>query len=299
MLYEEDCITEINSLAEYLSFVKNYSEKSKVELWYRGHRTNVWRLKPNLYRNAKRIKGADNEITVLKYNFVNFKDEFYRLKKEVIDKDLFDISKLNDFQIMFIAQHYGLLTPILDWSTDPLVALFFALDEYSYNDVEFPVIYIFKPGFCNANAFISHSDNTSITEPLCIDDLNDHFNKWCDDLNNSPVNHIPIAIFSKIDFSHRICRQSGKFTFHGAVGPLSYSWSDIVIGEKKFVDAIKINPKAVKEIKEYLLVLDINKKSIYRDTIPTPLDNMCAQIKEQGLKAFKNSINEANKVLLQ
>jgi len=297
LLYEENCLTEINSLAEYLSFIKNYSEKNKVELWYRGHRTNMWELNPNLYRYTKRIKGADNEITELRYDFVDFKDEFYRLKKEASDNDLFNIPKLNNFQIMFIAQHYGLLTPILDWTTDPLVALFFALDEYSYNDVEFPVIYIFKPGFCNANAFISHSDKSPIVEPVCIDNLNNHFNKWCDNLNIS-LGHIPIAIFSKNDFSHRICRQSGKFTFHQAVGPLSYSWNDIVIGDEKFVNALKINPKAVKEIKEYLLVLNINKKSIYRDTTPTSLDNMCVQIKEQGLKAFKNSINEANKVLL-
>ncbi|WP_207653307.1 hypothetical protein [Clostridium cochlearium] len=177
-----------------------------------------------------------------------------------------------------------------------LSSSFFALDEYSYNDVQFPVIYILKPGFCNANAFISHSDETHIVEPVCVDNLNNYFNKWCDNLNIS-LGHIPIAIFSKIDFSHRICRQSGKFTFHQAVGPLSYSWSNIVIEGQKFVDAIKINPKAVKEIKEYLLVLDINRKSIYRDTTPTPLDNMCVQIKDQGLKAFKNSINEANKAL--
>lgn len=298
MVYEDGCLTEINSFEEYLRFVKNYWEKSKGELWYRGHNSNQWELKPNLYRDAKRIKGSNGEITVLTYDFVNFKEEFYKLKKEISDKHLFDISGLNDFQIMFIAQHYGLLTPTLDWTTDPLVALFFALHEYTPKEEEFPVVYIFKPGLCNANSFIVYDDNTSITEPLCIDDMNNYFNEWSDNLNNSPANHIPIAIFSEFDFSHRICRQSGKFTFHGAVGPLSYSWSDIVIGYEKFIDIIKINPKAVKEIKEYLSVLNINKQSIYRDT-STPLDNICDQIKKQALKTFKNNIAETNKALLQ
>lgn len=300
MVYEDECLIEINSLEEYLRFVKSYYKKNKGELWYRGHNSNQWKLKPNLYRDAKMITGSNNEITVLKYNFVNFKDEFSELKKEIIDKHLFDISELNDFQIMFIAQHYGLLTPILDWTTDPLVALFFALDEYTFKEEEeeFPVIYILKPGLCNANSFLVYNDKTNITEPLCIDDRNNCFNEWIDDLNNSPGNHIPIAIFSEMDFSHRICRQSGKFTFHGALGPLNYSWNDIAIGHEKFVDSIKINPKAVEEIKEYLLVLNINKQSIYRD-IFTPLDNICEQIKKQASKTFINSIAKTNKALLQ
>lgn len=297
MGYKGEYLTEINSFLEYVSFIKSYCEKNKVEIWYRGHNSDLWELKPNLYRYSKRVMGGKNEITTLRYDLVNFKDEFYKLKKEVIDKQLFDISKLNDFQIMFIAQHYGLLTPILDWTTDPLVALFFALDGYSYKEDEFPVIYILKPGFCNDNAFICYSDKTNVTKPVCIDNLNDDFNEWCDDLNESPFLHIPIAIFSRIDFSHRICRQSGKFTFHTAVGPLNYSWNNMVIHGEKFVSAIKINPKGVKEIKEYLLALNINKQAIYRD-ISTPLDNTCYQIKEQALERFKDRIDGANTVLL-
>ncbi|MCS6132111.1 FRG domain-containing protein [Clostridium botulinum] len=296
MVYEGSCVTEINSLEEYLHFIKDYDEKSDRELWYRGHWSNAWDLKPNLYRNAKMITGSKGEIRKLSYNFVNFKDEFLKLKEEILNKHLFDISGLNDFHIMFIAQHYGLLTPALDWTTDPLVALFFALDGNTLKDEEFPVIYILKPGFCNEHSSLAYN-NTRITKPICIDATGNLFNELTDDLNNSPANHVPIAIFSDMDFSHRICRQSGKFTLHGAVGPLNYSWNNITIKNEKFVDEIKINIKAIDEIKKYLSVLNINKQTIYRH-IFTPLDNICDHIKKQELEIFKNSIAKTNKTFL-
>lgn len=37
----------------------------------------------------------------------------------------------NDFECLAFAQHYGLATRLLDWSTNPLVSLFFAVDNCS------------------------------------------------------------------------------------------------------------------------------------------------------------------------
>lgn len=295
MVYEKECLIEVNSLDEYLRFIKSYRRKVKSEIWYRGQRCNKWDLKPNLYREAKIKKQSSSEVIKLKYDLVNFKDIFLEFKNEVIRKNLINISKLNDFQVMFIARHYGLLTPTLDWTTDPLVAMFFALDEYDFKDDSFPVIYILKPCLCNESSFLVYSDGTNITEPVCIDNRENMFDTLTKDLNDTPSNHIPIAIYTEKDFSYRICRQSGKFTFHGALGPLNYSWNNIVINGEKIVDAIKINPKAVEEIKERLLALDINKLSIYRHI--SHLDGICKQLNDEALVKLKMKISEMNKYL--
>lgn len=118
-------IFEANSFYEYLDFIKNYSKEKKQEIWFRGQQNNNWELKPNLYRDTIIDRRPNEEIIRLRYNFVDFNEEFSRLKEEIIEKSLFNISELNNFNIMFIAQHYGLLTPILDWTIDPLIALFF------------------------------------------------------------------------------------------------------------------------------------------------------------------------------
>lgn len=118
------------------------------------------------------------------------------------------------------------------------------------------------------------------------------------DLNNS-IGHIPIAIFTEKLFSHRISKQSGKFTFHSAVGPLNYAWNDIVINTipteptERFVDTIKIHPKMIEEAKEYLMILNITKESVYLEN--SELDKVCKQLKETSLDMFKETIREINK----
>jgi hypothetical protein len=50
---------------------------------------------------------------------------------------------VNDWERATIAQHYGVPTRLLDWSENPLVGLYFALDDNNYDD-EDGVIWVFE-----------------------------------------------------------------------------------------------------------------------------------------------------------
>jgi hypothetical protein len=53
------------------------------------------------------------------------------------------LTKVNDWERATIAQHYGVPTRLLDWSENPLVGLYFALDDENH-DNEDGVIWVFK-----------------------------------------------------------------------------------------------------------------------------------------------------------
>jgi hypothetical protein len=59
----------------------------------------------------------------------------------------------NDFECLAFAQHYGLATRLLDWSTNPLVALYFAVEMQGETD---------GAVFCHMPWLIIDRENSSI-----------------------------------------------------------------------------------------------------------------------------------------
>jgi len=89
------------------------------ELIFRGVTNKDHSLVPSIGRHNR--KNTDNNILALEEALIA---EFKRLSIPELD-----LLPNNDFEWMFLAQHYGLPTRLLDWSTNPLVALYFAVEK--------------------------------------------------------------------------------------------------------------------------------------------------------------------------
>lgn len=104
----------INSVGEFVDYVTSPSSDGKII--FRGQ-INDKPLIPVVGRDKERARFFNNEEKIIE-----------TFKKEAIPYINYHVN--NDWQWLAIAQHNGVPTRLLDWSLNPLVALWFAV-EYS------------------------------------------------------------------------------------------------------------------------------------------------------------------------
>src|SRR5829696_7750111 len=104
-------ITKIKTLSEYLSAVAielKYFENSTGPTWFRGISDCDHKLIPNIYRNFVPSDYSERELT----------RDFKLLSRQFIKNDM----PQSDLEWMFLMQHYGLSTRLLDWTESSLIA---------------------------------------------------------------------------------------------------------------------------------------------------------------------------------
>ncbi|EKT4499091.1 FRG domain-containing protein [Flavobacterium psychrophilum] len=211
---------EIKTIDDFYDFLKKYTE-TKDNLIYRGVRNSTFELIPSIGRLKTK---KDNNLTVEEE--IRLLDIF-KHRAHTFLKDY----KEDNLELLTIGQHHGLPTRILDWTKNPLVATYFAVEKQFTKEDEkktnFSCIYIY-----DAKTKVKLS---RVFNPFNIDKVERYVPKHWD---------------------KRIVSQSGLFTVHNA--PYE-PWNP------ESLEKILIHKDVRKKIKVTLNRFGINSGLIYPD----------------------------------
>jgi len=128
-------IAGIGNLEQFFKFIE-WCGASERNLIFRGVKKASFTLTPSVGRLTR--KGKSLSMSDERRMLALFRQKGYSFLKEYTDEDL---------EILSIAQHHGMPTRLLDWSKNPLVAAYFAVEQDFGDDEEAcdSVIYVFQP----------------------------------------------------------------------------------------------------------------------------------------------------------
>ena len=144
-------VTRLESWRDYNELLESpFFNRPATQLIFRGQRRSDWSLMPTL--------GRLSDDGIVTENLAATQLERFKLaiRGRLSDNSLLD----EDDELWSIGQHHGLMTPLLDWTYSPYVALFFAFAKADSKDEEedpYRVVYVLNKSF-----ILGHQDETGI-----------------------------------------------------------------------------------------------------------------------------------------
>ena len=181
----------INSIADLTRMILQDTEDYSGPIWYRGQSNYDWSLMPSFYR--ENYKTSEQSLLL----------KFRQNATMLIERPTTD-----SFEWMFLMQHYGVPTRLLDWTESPLVALYFCVNSNEDSDA---ALWVLKPSELNKHSNIDRKVEDGHLLSFQDEELKGYTIESL--ASSEQVRLLPLATIA-IRNNSRIQAQLGTFTIH-------------------------------------------------------------------------------------
>jgi hypothetical protein len=253
----------IESISDLEKYAKSVNDELGEQLWWRGHRNQGWGLKPSIWRK-EHAEYADQEVAYLNH-----------FQGRAICQQESHRTPETNIEWLFLAQHYGLPTRLLDWTESPLVALYFAViadDTDKEADGKDACLWALAPTKLNYE-FSKRPDSEERLNGFASIELNvvkgiaslafgDKSDSCSNSANGKPSdNQLPsVLALQPWESNDRIIAQSGRFTLHRSENAL-----ETLAFQRPYLKKIIIPQKAKEILRGCLEVFGIRRWNIFPD----------------------------------
>lgn len=239
MAYQRiDCNSWGQLLEQVMAVTAEFEERySKSGLpFFRGHSSQSFQLLPGFFRSQSRSRYTS-------YDEKNFYYEFRARAGSLLSPTF------SSWDILFLMQHHGLPTRLLDWTESFSTALYFAL-EGAKSAVD---VWMLNPYLLNRQE--AHTENILDVESNLKKEYFDLFIEPSD--NTPPPSWRAVAIYPRRQIA-RLASQHGLFTLH-------FSETALEDLDQPWLTRFCLSSVAVEETSRLLKVLGVNDFSLFPD----------------------------------